>query len=327
MISVAIATYNGEQYILKQLQSIATQTRLADEVIISDDASKDNTVSIIRDFIKENNLINWILLENKCNHGFNFNFFNALDNTHGDIVFLSDQDDKWLPNKVEVMAHLMEENTSWMMLSSSYSVINANGVQITSKNVINAMEEDDGSLYPVTVNSQIACSYLRGCAMCLRRKVITMADRKNLSSILGHDWILGITASLLGDNYILHQKLFEYRYHGNNTSLSSVTRTDLIGDTNTRIFALEQSAKAHKFLLSNFKNANNFTITDQNNMKKMIRFENKRLRFLKNHNFFTWLQLIFYISKYKRYYKSLVGAFKVYVGDFLYAYNINFKVR
>jgi rhamnosyltransferase len=327
MISVAVATYNGEKYILQQLQSIAEQTRKADEVVISDDASKDNTVQLIYDFIKKNQLQNWRLIENKNNQGFNDNFFNALDNTHGDIIFLSDQDDVWLPNKIEIMAGLMEQDPHRMMLSSAYSVIDSNGAAINSKNVINAIESNDGSFIPVTVNSQISCSYIRGCAMCMRRQVVLAADREHLSFILGHDWILGMTASLLGENQIYHKQLFQYRFHGNNASLSAVTRKNLIGDIGKRTIGLQQSIQAHQKILNSASCFPNFTLQDQKDMEDMIHFERKRLKFLTNHNFFVWVSLFLSMKKYKRYYKSLKGAIKVYIGDFCYTYNVNFKVK
>ena len=69
LVSVAVATYNGERFILKQLESIYNQTEAADEVIICDDCSTDKTVEICKDFIKKRSLSNWRISVNEKNAG------------------------------------------------------------------------------------------------------------------------------------------------------------------------------------------------------------------------------------------------------------------
>ncbi len=93
-----MATYNGEEYVAEQIQSILSQLEQNDEIIISDDGSCDNTLNIILQF--EDARIK--LFHNK-NHGLIHNFENALKNAIGDYVFLCDQDDIWLPHKVSEM--------------------------------------------------------------------------------------------------------------------------------------------------------------------------------------------------------------------------------
>lgn len=85
--SVVISTYNGEKYILEQLDSIRTQTLTVDEVLIFDDRSHDNTVELCRDFINKFNLENWKVLNNEKNKGFVKNFIDGLYETTGDIIF------------------------------------------------------------------------------------------------------------------------------------------------------------------------------------------------------------------------------------------------
>lgn len=99
MITVCMATYNGEKYIEEQLESVLMQLHSNDEVIISDDGSGDSTVDLIRTF---NDPRIRLLVGN------NFfsptqNFENALKYAKGDYIFLCDQDDVWLPDKVESM--------------------------------------------------------------------------------------------------------------------------------------------------------------------------------------------------------------------------------
>ena len=89
-ISVAMATYNGEKFILKQLQSIYDQSDKPFEVIISDDGSSDATVEIVQKFIRDHRLLNWQLINNSGEHGASNNFVNAISHCNGDIIFLCD---------------------------------------------------------------------------------------------------------------------------------------------------------------------------------------------------------------------------------------------
>ena len=103
MISVCIATYNGERFIKEQLLSIIGQLSPDDEIIISDDGSADNTLGIVREL--NSPLIK--IFTNTGEHGYTPNFENALSHTKGDYIFLSDQDDIWQPQKVALcMEHL-----------------------------------------------------------------------------------------------------------------------------------------------------------------------------------------------------------------------------
>lgn len=99
-ISVALTTCNGQRFLLDQLESIANQTHLPDEVVIADDLSTDGTVSIIRRFsvgapfpVK--------LRSNPARLGWARNFVQVAERCSGDLIAFCDQDDVWLPNKLE----------------------------------------------------------------------------------------------------------------------------------------------------------------------------------------------------------------------------------
>ena len=99
-LSVAMCTYNGEQHVNEQLESILKQTMTVDEIIICDDGSTDKTIQIIEQF--QMNFPNIITLHrNSFNLGSNKNFEKAITLCSGDYIFLSDQDDIWKINKVE----------------------------------------------------------------------------------------------------------------------------------------------------------------------------------------------------------------------------------
>ena len=78
MISIAMTTYNGEKFVIKQLQSLLNQTLQPDEVIIHDDRSSDSTPELVQKFIKENNLTNWHFSVNEKNLGYKQNFYETI---------------------------------------------------------------------------------------------------------------------------------------------------------------------------------------------------------------------------------------------------------
>lgn len=98
-ISVALCTYNGSRFLGEQLESIARQTRIPDELIISDDRSSDDSAEIARKFADSAPFPVTILV-NERNLGSTANFSLAIESCSGDIIALSDQDDVWLPHKL-----------------------------------------------------------------------------------------------------------------------------------------------------------------------------------------------------------------------------------
>ena len=120
-ISVVMATYNGEKYITEQFDTIRNQTRKIDELIICDDRSTDNTVSIVETYIKEHNLEDaWSIHINEKNLGYANNFHKATLMATGDLIFFSDQDDLWREDKIEIMSSIMKEKEDCQVLCSDY---------------------------------------------------------------------------------------------------------------------------------------------------------------------------------------------------------------
>ena len=97
-VSVAMATYNGEKYIKEQIDSILNNLEKSDELIISDDGSKDGTIKIIQEYQKKDSRIK---LYDGPKNGVKQNFANAIKNCSGEYIFLADQDDIWNDKKVE----------------------------------------------------------------------------------------------------------------------------------------------------------------------------------------------------------------------------------
>jgi len=124
-ISIALCTYNGAEFIVQQLESFIAQTRLPDELVICDDRSSDATVEIIRDYIS--NAPFPIRLEvNQKNLGSTKNFEKAISSCVGELIYLSDQDDVWLPDKIARIEAEFEKNPQVGMVFSDSEIVDEN---------------------------------------------------------------------------------------------------------------------------------------------------------------------------------------------------------
>lgn len=219
LISIAMTTYNGEKYIEKQLKSILSQTRQADEIIICDDCSKDNTVKIIRRIMKELGAEDRVcLVENQENLGYIRNFYQAIALTTGEYLFLADQDDEWYPHKLERVMEIMEE-TGAEAVCTGYDLIDGNSDRIenTESFWIDPMiRKAAPGLTPITFHQLAYRNLVPGCTYCCtRRTAQTFLSIE--SQVLPHDYQIMFVASLLGRVYYLNEKTIGYRLHSNNT--------------------------------------------------------------------------------------------------------------
>jgi glycosyltransferase involved in cell wall biosynthesis len=120
--SIALATYQGARYLKQQLDSYVTQSRLPDELVVSDDHSTDGTQAIVEEF-KNSVPFSVTLLSNPSEPGIRANFENAVRQCTGDILFFSDHDDVWLPNHVEKLASALEADERVLAVSSDSEMV------------------------------------------------------------------------------------------------------------------------------------------------------------------------------------------------------------
>ncbi|CVH79345.1 Putative glycosyltransferase EpsE [Clostridiales bacterium CHKCI006] len=323
-ISVAIATYNGENYIIKELETISYQTLTPNEVIIQDDCSTDHSFEKVKEFITNNNLTNWHVTKNSSNKGFVKNFFEILYQCKGDYVFLADQDDEWCEDKIEKMINIISTDNDILAISSELMFIDDKGQFISPpKNVPNTSFKYDKTIQKVNPIDNFISSYIRGCTMCVRKQVIEYIHNNKLdelcsTNLLGHDWLLWTIASLLGTVVIYHEGLIKYRFHSNNTSLEAVRRQSLLGDYKKRIEGLEKSISVHKYILEHSTDFCNLTDNGYLILKKYIRFESRRLSYLQTGKISDLIYLFRHLFYYQRYYRNTIRGIKVYIGDILY---------
>lgn len=217
MISIAMTTYNGEKYIKEQLKSIMDQSMPVDEIVICDDMSTDHTLEIINYVIKNSN-INIKIIKNKQNIGYINNFYQAISQTHGDYIFLADQDDIWHSDKVEKMVAIMKESNC-AALCSGFSLIDADNNKINNINQFEInpfIKNANRDLTLIKFHKLVFGNIVQGCTYCFTKEV-KEAYLKIHNEELIHDHQIMFIASLIGKVYFLKEKLIDYRIHATNT--------------------------------------------------------------------------------------------------------------
>lgn len=107
-ISIVLCTYNGAKFLKEQLDSIVSQSIEPYEVIAQDDSSTDETMDILREYAQKHSYIK--VFQNEKERGINNNFFSAIYRATGDFIAISDQDDIWMNNKLEIMTQAIGDN-------------------------------------------------------------------------------------------------------------------------------------------------------------------------------------------------------------------------
>jgi len=206
-ISIALATYNGELYLKEQLDSFLLQTSLPDEIVISDDNSIDDTFNILLEF-KKKAPFNVLLLKNQ-GEGYNKNFENALKNTSGDIVFVSDQDDVWFSNKIETMLKHFESNPESMLAIHDLQYCDS------QLKLINQTKLDRIKGFNNTVRG-----YVTGMASAIKEEFLQTC--LPVPENMNYDSWIHACANILGIKSICIDTLALYRRHEDNATESSL---------------------------------------------------------------------------------------------------------
>ena len=212
MISLVMTTYNGLKYISEQLESIKNQTVLPDEVLIYDDRSTDGTYEYVQEYIQTNKLDEWNVVRNKENKGYSLNFSDAMKESHGDIVFLCDQDDIWHLDKIKVMSEIMNSHPEIELLAS-----NVHPFYMGEHPQRVHYQKYKGDLIKIRRLGEWIKPARPGCTMCFRRTLM-----KNYQSLwfreYPHDCLLWGLAVLQGKAYIYNRETIEFRRHDSNAS-------------------------------------------------------------------------------------------------------------
>ena len=204
MISVCIATYNGERYIRQQIESIVCQLNVDDEIIVSDDGSTDGTLDIVKGIGDKRIKI----IEGPGRKSPILNFECALKASKGDFIFLSDQDDVWKPDKVEICMKWLK--TYHCVVSDAE--VTDNRLKPLYPSLYAIMQVRQGRIY----NTVWKNGYT-GCCMAFRRNVLE-ASLPFPKDIPMHDIWIGNVAAYKYNVTFIPDRLIHFRRHENTIS-------------------------------------------------------------------------------------------------------------
>ena len=209
-IAVAMCTCNGSRYVREQLQSIARQTTAADELVVCDDGSTDQTTPMVEEFAA-GSPISVRLVRNPIALGCTRNFEQAIRLCSSQIIVLADQDDSWKPNKLAAIARAFAGQPGAGYVFSDAEIVDESGSGLEF-----SLWETVGFKAPQFMPS-------RQVAMLLKRNLVTgaaMAFRASLRGILlpippawNHDYWLALLGSVFSYGVPLPERLFLYRRH------------------------------------------------------------------------------------------------------------------
>jgi len=221
LVSIAMATYNGEKYLREQLDSIYNQTYKNIEVVVCDDCSTDSTVTILEEYKEKYGLKYFI---NEKNLGYSKNFEKAAFLCKGEYIAFSDQDDIWLPEKIEI---LINEIGLYSLIHSNAGMIDKNGT-LLNKNIKSNLESElfTGNSFKKIANISI----VRGCTILCKKDLVIKAAP--IPPNEPHDWWFAIVASRTNDLTYLDKELMFWRKH------NSVTNRSFFENLITRIYLL-----------------------------------------------------------------------------------------
>ena len=241
--SIVLATYNGEKYLIEQLNSFLSQTILPDELVISDDNSNDSTDFILDDFIK-NAPFKVIKVKNP-DKGYNSNFENGFKYVTGDIIFISDQDDVWKENKIEVVLNYFRNNSKCHVLihDLEYCDEKLNSIKQTK---IQRIKSFNPSLE----------GYVTGMATAMSKKFLDIC--LPLPKFINYDIWIHYLANYLKVKFVCCESLAFYRRHQSNATIE--------GSLN-----VSKKTKGFDYLKSNFFSSAIPTLEYQTSMLNSVK--------------------------------------------------------
>jgi glycosyltransferase involved in cell wall biosynthesis len=216
-IDILLATYNGQEYLAEQIDSILVQSSQDWQLLIRDDESSDNTLSIIRDYLSRYSSKIKLIEDNDRHIGAKFNFQRLLEHSTAEYIMFCDQDDVWLKQKIEVTLKAMrisEENypNKPILVHSDLIVVDEH------------LKKIDDSLWSYQKNwprknddlSRIIFQNIAtGCTIMINRKAKNVSMPIPKDAIM-HDWWIALKVAELGKIVHISDQLVLYRQHSGN---------------------------------------------------------------------------------------------------------------
>lgn len=276
-VSVILTTFNGSKYIEKQLESILNQTVQPDEIIICDDKSTDQTISILNNYSNNSKIK---LFVNNKQLGVVENFKQAAKLAqHGNWLVFSDQDDIWIPQKLEILRgemQLIDDDTTPALIFSDLSVIDKNDKIVA----VSFWEKQKIKPEKINLARLLYGSVVTGCTMIINYPMAEEFFCMDNDNYLHDEW-LALIAYSFGKVKFLKERLVLYRQHENNVTYSEAyktsgfinkIKTDFSYFFNKEKFLSREFDLAKKFLL---KYRNRLDPKNIETMEKFIKLKDK----------------------------------------------------
>ncbi len=251
-VSIALATYNGERFLREQLDSLARQTLLPYELVVSDDQSADRTLDVIRQFAAASPFLVRVV-PNNIRRGFADNFINALRHCTGDAVAYCDQDDVWNPLKLERCMAAMRSDPSVTLVHHDSEEVSSDlrSLGITVRPNGNPIR------VPWAERPSVVGVYAMGCCMLVHRRVVNVVlncwpetHREKVTESdtrrgLSHDIATMRIAPIVGTVVYVSDRLVRHRRHQQNTWSVDLPASGSVGslDVAGRSAALQEFAQ------------------------------------------------------------------------------------
>lgn len=209
-ICITLATYNGEKYLAQMLDSLVAQTKQADVIIAVDDGSKDSTCEILERYKDKLPLE---ITKFEKNRGHRASFSTALEKASkfladDDLIFLADQDDIWLPNKLEVMSQKIDDNS---MIFGDAEIIDGDGV------VTDSSWRKKACIVEHLSQQALLTGYtnVTGCMVAFKARLLKTV-LPIPQDVPVHDQWITLCATAENGYRAIADKVIQYRIHGNN---------------------------------------------------------------------------------------------------------------
>jgi glycosyltransferase involved in cell wall biosynthesis len=216
-VSVAMATYNGQRFIRRQLDSLAAQQHLPSELVITDDASTDETVAIAEQFAKVAPFAVHIHRRDK-RLGYSANFMGAANLCTSDLIAFCDQDDIWFPQKLALCIEPFRDPAVLLAYHNAQVVTEEGEPHGRLDHFASAPRTLPLSCYPMQYTQ-----YALGFTEVFRRSILDFSDlwemsldRKDLTARMAHDQWVFFISSVFGSIVYIDKALASYRQHGSN---------------------------------------------------------------------------------------------------------------
>jgi glycosyltransferase involved in cell wall biosynthesis len=217
-VDILLASFNGAMYLPAQLESIAAQTYRDWRLIVRDDGSSDGTAAVVESFaIRFPGRVHLICNTANVSRGATANFSALIDLADADYVLFADQDDEWLPTKIE---QLMAEMRLQEARNPGRPILVHSDLLVTDEDLVTTapsfwvhmeLNPHDGAVF----NRLLVENCVTGCASLINRHLLELA-RPIPSAAIMHDWWLALVASAFGAIGVVEAPTVRYRQHANN---------------------------------------------------------------------------------------------------------------